>query len=139
MNIAADKYPGTSTVKILHVFFFFQSKTCHVFFMHYSQQFFSNVCINVTLQNSHRVCCVNNRQYALKKSATFTYRFLSTTFSYHLFVPPGIKVLKVRGCFNAVIIKGLRCTSFLLCQLNTKIQKSQPNAMSQNYPHNISM
>ena len=28
---------------------------------------------------------------------------------------------------------------FLLCQLNTKLQNSHPNAMSQNRLHNISM
>ena len=30
MNIAADKYPQTNTVKLLHKFVFFQNKTCHV-------------------------------------------------------------------------------------------------------------
>ena len=30
MNIVADKYPRTNTVKILHESFFFQNKTCYV-------------------------------------------------------------------------------------------------------------
>ena len=77
----------------------------------------------------------NNRSYELNKPANFTYRFLD------------IKGLSVRRYLSLVISKlefsKASCSAsfffffFLHCQLNTKLQKSFSNAMSQNRQHNV--
>ena len=100
LNIVTDKYPRTNTVKILHETFFLLKKTCYVnhaiFFIHRSffQTFFRRLYIEF-LDFAH-ICDNrltpggNSRPYAPSKPATFsngfltfTYRFLSITFSYH--------------------------------------------------------
>ena len=87
----------------------------------------------------------NNRPYALNKPATFTFNLLTFTykfFIYDIFVPPGIKGL------NVIYMRLFQCghsqrpfvlNIFIYCQLNTKLQNSHPNAMSQSRPHNFSI
>ena len=79
----------------------------------------------------------NNRPYALNKSEIFTNRFLSLTSrtSRHKRVKFHLSGFVSTQAFSKALVVHI----FLLSQLNTKIQKCRPNAMSQNCPLNISM
>ena len=127
MNIAADKYPQTNTVKILHESFFsfkmsFFFLSCHVnhalIFIHSS--FFNRLQIVIDFVDFTPSCINrltpgdNKKSYAVNKSATFflrAFNFYLQVFIYHLFVPPGIKGLNViymwlfqRGHFQKLLV-----------------------------------
>ena len=74
----------------------------------------------------------NNRPYALNKSEIFTNRFLSLTSrtSRHKRVKFHLSGFVLTQAFSKALVVHI----FLLSQLNTKIQKCRPNAMSQNCP-----